>query len=182
MGIREDRRRERRAAVLDAAMEMIEEGGAKAVTIAAVADRIGASVGGMYRYFPTKQAIFVALQLRAIDTFEAHLKARLHETSTDKPLERVIAAFSCWLSFREIAPSYHRLLDESLSSVERTLTDGQAADVHVRLDIIIALCASTIEGAVTAKDEEAGTIEVSVRGANRLGDHVTGTVLVALPN
>ena len=40
----------------------------------------------------------------------------------------------------------------------------------------------TIEGAVTAKDEEAGTIEVSVRGANRLGDHVTGTVLVALPN
>ena len=40
----------------------------------------------------------------------------------------------------------------------------------------------TIEGAVTAKDDEAGTIEVSVRGANRLGDHVTGTVLVALPN
>ncbi|MEM9173658.1 MAG: MaoC family dehydratase [Myxococcota bacterium] len=40
----------------------------------------------------------------------------------------------------------------------------------------------TVEGAVTAKDDDAGTIEVSVRGANQLGDHVTGTVLVALPN
>ena len=40
----------------------------------------------------------------------------------------------------------------------------------------------TVEGAVTAKDDDAGTIEVSLRGSNQLGDHVTGTVLVALPN
>ena len=39
----------------------------------------------------------------------------------------------------------------------------------------------TIEGSVTAKDEEDGTVEVSLRGHNRLGDHVTGKVLVALP-
>ncbi|MBJ18620.1 MAG: MaoC family dehydratase [bacterium] len=39
----------------------------------------------------------------------------------------------------------------------------------------------TIEGAVTAKDEATSTIEVSLRGHNGLGDHVTGRVLVALP-
>lgn len=39
----------------------------------------------------------------------------------------------------------------------------------------------TIEGAVTAKDETAGTIEISLRGHNGIGDHVTGKVLVALP-
>lgn len=39
----------------------------------------------------------------------------------------------------------------------------------------------TLEGSVTAKDEAAGTIVVSIRGRNRLGDHVTGTVVVALP-
>lgn len=39
----------------------------------------------------------------------------------------------------------------------------------------------TLEGSVTAKDEVAGTIEVSLRGRNGIGDHVTGTVLVALP-
>jgi acyl dehydratase len=38
-----------------------------------------------------------------------------------------------------------------------------------------------LEGKVTAKDPSAGTIDVSIRGHNRLGDHVTGTVRVALP-
>lgn len=38
-----------------------------------------------------------------------------------------------------------------------------------------------LTGQVTAKDEASGTIEVSVRGANSLGDHVTGTVTLTLP-
>jgi 3-oxo-4,17-pregnadiene-20-carboxyl-CoA hydratase beta subunit len=40
----------------------------------------------------------------------------------------------------------------------------------------------TLEGAVTAKDEAASTVEVSLRGHNGIGDHVTGTVLVVLPD
>ena len=39
----------------------------------------------------------------------------------------------------------------------------------------------TLEGAVTAKDEAEGTVEISLRGHNKIGDHVTGKVLVALP-
>jgi acyl dehydratase len=37
----------------------------------------------------------------------------------------------------------------------------------------------TMTGSVTKK--EAGVVEVSLRGANRLGDHVTGTVALELP-
>ena len=36
-------------------------------------------------------------------------------------------------------------------------------------------------GAVTAKHADAGTVEVAVRGANTLGDHVRGTVTLTLP-
>jgi acyl dehydratase len=39
----------------------------------------------------------------------------------------------------------------------------------------------TMSGAVTAKDDEAGVIEVGFKGSNAIGDHVTGTVRVALP-
>ena len=45
----------------------------------------------------------------------------------------------------------------------------------------------TLTGAVTAveapdsRDDGRGTVEVSVRGANSLGDHVTGTVQLSLP-
>jgi acyl dehydratase len=37
----------------------------------------------------------------------------------------------------------------------------------------------TMTGQVTAKAD--GVVDITVRGANRLGDHVTGTVSVALP-
>ena len=36
-------------------------------------------------------------------------------------------------------------------------------------------------GRVTAKDD-GGQVEVEVKGANSLGDHVVGTVTVALPS
>jgi acyl dehydratase len=39
----------------------------------------------------------------------------------------------------------------------------------------------TMTGTVTAKDDDAGVIEVTVRGANSRGDHVTGTVTLSLP-
>jgi hypothetical protein len=38
----------------------------------------------------------------------------------------------------------------------------------------------TLTGSVTAKNDD-GTVEVQVRGANSLGDHVTGTVTLELP-
>jgi MaoC like domain len=45
----------------------------------------------------------------------------------------------------------------------------------------------TLSGAVTSKDETVGTdgkgaVEVTLRGANDLGDHVTGTVRLLLPS
>ncbi|WP_084258908.1 MaoC family dehydratase [Microtetraspora malaysiensis] len=38
-----------------------------------------------------------------------------------------------------------------------------------------------LTGEVTAKDDAEGRVEVSVRGENALGAHVTGTVVVRLP-
>jgi hypothetical protein len=47
-------------------------------------------------------------------------------------------------------------------------------------------CTMTLTGSVTEKgpqgdDGKSGTVTVSIRGANELGDHVTGTVDVILP-
>ena len=150
MGVREARRRERQTAVLDAATAIIEEVGSRAVTIAAVAARIGSSVGGMYRYYPTKQAIFVALQLRSIDRFDEFLEARLAAVSGREILHRVVVAFSSWAAFQREAPSHHRLLDESLSAMERTLNDEQAQAVHLRLQELVSRLVALLNEAVEA--------------------------------
>lgn len=39
----------------------------------------------------------------------------------------------------------------------------------------------TMSGAVTAIDDDTGVVEVGFKGSNSIGDHVTGTVQVALP-
>ena len=71
--------------------------------------------------------------------------------------------------------------------VGRFITDWAGPDAVIK-KVAIRLGAPnypgdtmTITGKVTAKDEAAGTVEVGLRGANGLGDHVTGTVTLTLP-
>jgi acyl dehydratase len=69
--------------------------------------------------------------------------------------------------------------------VGRFITDWAGPDATIR-KVAIRLGAPnhpgdtmTLTGSVTAKQD--GVVEVAVRGANSRGDHVTGTVTVALP-
>lgn len=50
------------AAVLDAAVQVLEREGAQRFTMARVAERAGVSVGSLYQYFPNKAAILFRLQ------------------------------------------------------------------------------------------------------------------------
>lgn len=50
------------AAILDAAVQVLEKEGAQRFTAARVAERAGVSVGSLYQYFPNKAAILFRLQ------------------------------------------------------------------------------------------------------------------------
>jgi len=50
-----------RARLYDTAIKLIAEGGYEATTLRNVADRAGVSVGLLYRYFPSKRAVVLAL-------------------------------------------------------------------------------------------------------------------------
>jgi 3-oxo-4,17-pregnadiene-20-carboxyl-CoA hydratase beta subunit len=69
--------------------------------------------------------------------------------------------------------------------VGRFITDWAGPDATIK-KVAIRLGAPnypgdtmTMTGSVTAKED--GVVEVAVRGANSRGDHVTGTVTMALP-
>jgi acyl dehydratase len=71
--------------------------------------------------------------------------------------------------------------------VGRYVTDWAGIDAVIR-DVDIKLGAPNLpgdtmklKGRVASKDEAAGEIEVEVTGRNAWGDHVTGTVTLALP-
>ena len=71
--------------------------------------------------------------------------------------------------------------------VGRYVTDWAGPDAVLRR-VAIKLGAPNLpgdtmklSGTVRAKDEDAGVVEIQIAGSNTWGDHVTGTVVVALP-
>lgn len=69
-------RGERRAEIIQAATEVIAERGYRGATLAAVAERVGLTQQGLMHYFPTKEALLVAV-LEARDQWDM-ASAALH--------------------------------------------------------------------------------------------------------
>ena len=63
------RTEERRAEILHAALEVIAERGYRGTTLGAVAERVGLTQQGLLHYFPTKEALLVAV-LEDRDTWD----------------------------------------------------------------------------------------------------------------
>jgi AcrR family transcriptional regulator len=78
------------AAVLDAAIQVLEAEGAQRFTTARVAERAGVSVGSLYQYFPNKAAILFRLQSDEWRRTSALLRGIL-EDRTQPPAARLRA-------------------------------------------------------------------------------------------
>jgi AcrR family transcriptional regulator len=73
-----------REAMLDAAQNVVLEGGASKLTLDAVARRAGVSKGGVMYNFPTKEALLKAMVERLVE-HNRHAHAQLTENLPDKP-------------------------------------------------------------------------------------------------
>jgi AcrR family transcriptional regulator len=66
-----DRRRERnRRQILDSAFALVADGGLDALTINGLARAVDYTPGALYRYFPSRDALVVALQLEVQRQFQ----------------------------------------------------------------------------------------------------------------
>jgi AcrR family transcriptional regulator len=63
---RQARSRATWAAIVEAAAQVLERGGAEGFNTAAVAERAGVGIGTLYQYFPDKQAILAAAAKREL--------------------------------------------------------------------------------------------------------------------
>ncbi len=101
------------------------------LTTAQIAAEAGLSVGGLYRFFPDKQAIVDAIAVRHMELFQEGLAERLMQDLPDSPaafLAAVLDAFTAYLhanpDFRTVAyggPGGSR-------AISRPVLEAQAAD------------------------------------------------------
>jgi AcrR family transcriptional regulator len=159
MALNEQRQAKRRQEMLDAAMAIVVEESLEALTIARLAERLGAAVGALYRYFDSKEALLVGLQKEAIRLFHEAQLADLAEAAeqareTGLPAEAetlflVLVGTTAYLDDARRAPRRHRLLDTMLSTLGPVLTDVEALEVAETLEPVLRECGLHLEEAVT---------------------------------
>lgn len=97
-----------REEILQAAADLMEVGTDSAVTLRAVARRVGIAAPSIYAHFPDRDAIVLALVGDAFDALAGHLDAAAG-TSTD-PVDRLRAVCAAYLEFADTWPQRYRIM------------------------------------------------------------------------
>jgi len=84
-----------RERLLNAAVELLEEGGYAAASVAAITERGGVAAGALYRHFPSKAELFVEVFRTMAESELAHLReaSSVPGTTVDK-LDAIVREFT----------------------------------------------------------------------------------------
>jgi len=111
----QDRSEARLAKFLKVAAELIEEVGFDAMTMTAIAERSGTSIGGLYHYFPDKKAVAFALLTQSTQEMQVRWQAVFEQASTLPVSEFVEVVVGQMIDILDNRPAYVLLLAEKIS-------------------------------------------------------------------
>ena len=94
--------------ILDAAVKLFARHGYSGADTQVLADQLGVGKGTLYRYFPSKERLFLA----AVDRVMRRLRASIDEriAGIDDPLEQIAEAVRAYLAFVADNPDFVELL------------------------------------------------------------------------
>ncbi len=98
-----------RAALIDAALEVIAEVGPLGLTIRAVARRAGVSHAAPYRHYTGKDELILAVVEHGFELLDQAM-AQARAAAPDDPLAQFAAAGAAYLDFALQSPMYYRVM------------------------------------------------------------------------
>ena len=96
-------------ALLDAAASVVEELGYERLTTAMVAERAGASIGTVYRYFPDRIAVLQALAARNLDRVLVRIRSEFADEKHEGWLAALTAGFDIFVDAFRTEPGFRSL-------------------------------------------------------------------------
>jgi AcrR family transcriptional regulator len=173
-GKRERKRGERVEALLGASLRLIERDGLAGLTVQGLSRELDIAVGALYRYFPGKQALLVALQRQALAKLSAQLAAEVERSrarvaNADRrdrkaaALAHLVAAMGAIHAFARRDPVRHRLLDELLSAPDPLLSVEDLREVNLALSPLLDQVTSLFHEATHAGALSPGLPELRTR-------------------
>ncbi|EME64820.1 TetR/AcrR family transcriptional regulator [Rhodococcus ruber] len=122
--VRAVRTSSRRKQVLDAAVTVMQRTGFHQMSMQALADEAGVSVGLIYKYFGGKEDVLLATILAILDAFRDQLEPAMDAVGDD-PIERLVAGMR----------RYIEIVDENLDATVLTYRESRTLDAAGRARI-----------------------------------------------
>lgn len=147
----------RLTALLDSTASVIHEIGYERLTTAMVAERAGASIGTVYRYFPDRIAVLQALGLRNLETLVDNCTAAIsgshsREDAIEAVFEELVGAFRSIAGFPSVrfgdvldlrpadgAPRLADFVDQLLPVIDRASGVETSSNARARLLLAITI-------------------------------------------
>jgi AcrR family transcriptional regulator len=124
-------------AVLTAAARILEERGLAGFNTNAVAERAGVSIGSLYQYFPSKDAVLVALMEQSLTMFSEDLSEAIDGAPGDSLAEDLKFMLQMGLMSHLRRPNLMRLLEGEFQRLEghinKASSHGAVRDATIRL-------------------------------------------------
>jgi AcrR family transcriptional regulator len=115
-----------REALIEATLQLLEEGGPERVTVREAAKRAGVSSGAPFRHFPTRTALLTAVAEQSMGRFRAEIGTALDQADPDDPLARFRAVGTAYLRWALHNPTHFRVISD------RSLIDLEGSEVFRR--------------------------------------------------
>jgi len=96
-------------ALLDAAAAIVDEVGYERLTTAMVAERAGASIGTVYRYFPDRIALLRGLSTRSFQRYVASVSGRLDDVVSGSWTDAVDTAVDAYAQMFRTEPGFRAI-------------------------------------------------------------------------
>ena len=111
-------------AILEASLELIKTSGLEAITLRAVATKLGVSHAAQNHHFPTRGALLGALAEQGFERFAATLESALEPSSSDPNEDQLLRVGRAYLNFARENPQHYRLLFGAELAMEADKTQG----------------------------------------------------------
>ncbi|WP_454617597.1 TetR/AcrR family transcriptional regulator [Bradyrhizobium cenepequi] len=99
-----------RHALVDAALQLVDEGGPDAVSVREAARRAGVSPGAPFRHFPSRDALMNAVAEEAQRRFRAEIQAAMDTASAGDPLARFRAFGLAYVRWAMKNPAHFEII------------------------------------------------------------------------
>jgi AcrR family transcriptional regulator len=129
-----------REALIEATIQLLEEGGPERVTVREAGKRAGVSSGAPFRHFPTRTALLTAVAEQAMGRFRVEIDRALEQAGPDDPLARFRAVGTAYLRWALGNPMHFRIIsDRSLVDLDGSETFRRHnAEIQGLMDELLA--------------------------------------------